>query len=52
MSGLTGYKSWPHLPRGPEGVARQATLKEVAIVKKKKRAQKARRKHRKEMEIA
>jgi hypothetical protein len=50
--GLTGYKSWPHLPKGLEGVARQATLKEVMVVKKKKRAKKARKKHGKEMEIA
>jgi len=33
-------------------VARQAALKEATIEKKKKRAEKARRKHGKEMEIA
>ena len=33
-------------------MARQAALKEAAIVKKKKRAEKAWRKHEKEMEIA
>ena len=46
-----GYKSWPHLPRGPEGVARQAALKEAALAKKKKRAKKARRRFEKEKEI-
>ena len=40
-----------HLPKGPEGVARQATLKEAADAKKKKRPEKARRKHGREMEI-
>ena len=33
-------------------MARQAALKEVAVMKKKKRVEKARRKHGKEMEIA
>ena len=47
-----GYKSRPHLPKGPEGVARQAALKEAAVAKKKKRAEKAWRRHKKEKEIA
>ena len=46
-----GYKSWPHLLRGPEGVAWQGALKEAAVAKKK-RAEKARRRHEKEREIA
>ena len=33
-------------------MARQATLKEAAVERKKKKAKKARRKHEKEMEIA
>ena len=33
-------------------MAQQATLKEVAVERKKKRAEKARQKHEKEMEIA
>ena len=24
LKGLTGYKSWPHLSRGPKGMVRQA----------------------------
>ena len=45
-----GYKSRPHLPRGAEGAARQASLKEAAVAKKKKRAEKAQRRHEKEKE--
>ena len=46
--GLVRYKSWPHLPKGLEGVAWQVALKEVADGRKKKRTEKARRRHRKE----
>ena len=46
-----GYKSWPHLLRGPKGASWQAALKEAAVVKKKKRAEKARRRFKKEKEI-
>ena len=52
LKGLSGYKSRSHLPRGPKGAARQATLKEAADAKKKKRAEKAQRRHEKEKEIA
>ena len=38
--------------KGPEGVARQAALKEAADAKKRKRAEKAQRKHQKEQDIA
>ena len=38
--------------RGPEGAAWQAALKEAVVAKKKKRAEKARRRHEKEKEIA
>lgn len=41
--GLSGYKSRPHLPRGTEGIARQAAQREAALAKKKKKAKKARR---------
>ena len=44
--------SRPHLPRGLEGAARQAALKEAVVAKKKKRAKKAPRRHEKEKEIA
>ena len=47
-----GYKSQTHLPRGPEGTAQQAALKEAAVAKKKKRAEKAQRRHENEKEIA
>jgi hypothetical protein len=40
-----------HLPKGLEGVAWQAALKEAADAKKKKRVEKARRKHQKEQDI-
>ena len=49
--GLSGYKSRPHLPRGSEGAAQQATQREVALAKKKKKAEKARRRFDKEKEI-
>ena len=49
--GLSGYKSWPHLLRGLEGIAWQVALKEAALAKKKKRAKKARRRFEKEKEI-
>ena len=38
LLGLDAYKSRPHLSKGPEGVARQATQKEAANAKKKKKA--------------
>jgi len=49
--GLTGYKYRPDLPRGPEGVARQATQREAMLVKKKKKVEKAQRRFNKEKEI-
>ncbi|XP_066365584.1 secreted RxLR effector protein 161-like [Miscanthus floridulus] len=49
--GLAGYKSRSHLPRRPEGAAWQATLKEAMLAKKKKRAEKARKRFKKEKEI-
>jgi len=36
--GLGNYRSRPHLPKGPEGVARQAAQKEAADARKKKKA--------------
>ena len=51
MKGLTGNKSRPHLLRGPEGAARQTAQREVALAKKKKNAEKARRRFDKEKEI-
>ena len=50
--GLGVYKSRPHLPKGPEGVARQAAQKEAMVERKKKKAEEARWKHEQEMEIA
>jgi len=49
--GLAGYKSQSHLLRGPKGVARQATQREAALAKKKKKTEKARRRFEKEKEI-
>ena len=46
-----GYRSRPHLLRGPKGAARQAALKEAAVAKKKKRAEKAWRRFEKVKEI-
>ena len=46
------YKSRPHLPKGPEGVARQAAQKEVADARKKKRTKEIQQKQEKEQEIA
>jgi len=50
--GLAGYKSQLHLLRGPEGAARQATQREAALAKKKKKAEKARRRFGKDKEIS
>ena len=50
--GLGKYKSRPHLPKGPEGVAQQSTEKEAADARKKKKAEVAHRKYKKEKEIA
>ena len=44
--------SWPHLPKGPEGVAKQAAQKEAADTRKKKKAEVAHRKYKKEKEVA
>ena len=49
--GLSGYKSRPHLPRGSEGAAQQATQRE-ALLAKKKEGKKARRRFEKEKEIS
>ena len=49
--GLTGYKSWSHLSRGPEGTVRQAAQREAALAKKKKKTAKVRRRFEKEKEI-
>ena len=51
LKGLTGFKSQPHLLRGPEGVARQAAQREAALAKKKKKTEKARRRFDKKKEI-
>jgi len=37
--GLGNYKSRPHLSNGPKGMARQATQKEAADARKKKKAE-------------
>ncbi|XP_066400466.1 uncharacterized protein [Miscanthus floridulus] len=50
--GLGNYKSRPHLPKGPEGMAKQAAQKEAADTRKKKKAEVAHRKHKKEKEVA
>ena len=46
------YKSRPHLPKGLEGAARQATQKEAADTRKKKRTREVRQKQEKEKEVA
>ena len=51
LKGLMGYKSWLHLLRGSEGMARQDAQREAALDKKKKKAKKARRRFDKEKEI-
>ncbi|XP_066375092.1 protein gar2-like [Miscanthus floridulus] len=50
--GLGNYKSRSHLPKGPEGVAKQAAQKEAADARKKKKAKVAHWKYKKEKEIA
>ncbi|XP_066373126.1 uncharacterized protein [Miscanthus floridulus] len=50
--GLDAYRSRPHLPKGSEGVARQAAQKEAADARKKNKAKVAYRKYKKEKEIA
>ena len=50
--GLEFTKSRPHLPKGPEGVARQAAQKEAVDARKRKRVEEVRRKQEKEQEIA
>ena len=50
--GLGVYKSRPHLPKGLEGVARQAAQKEATDARKKKKAEVAHRKYKKEKEVA
>ena len=50
--GLGNYKSRSHLPKGLEGVAKQAAQKEAADSRKKKKAEVAHRKHKKEKEVA
>ena len=49
--GLVGYKSRPHLPRGPEGAVWQAAQREAALAKKKKKTEKAQRSFDKEKAI-
>jgi len=49
--GLGVYKSQPYLPKGPEGAAWRAALKEAADAKKKKKAEEAHLKLEKEMDI-
>ena len=50
--GLGNYKSRSHLPKGPEGVAKQAAQKEAADARKKKKTEVAHRKYKKEKEVA
>ena len=50
--GLGNYKSQTHLPKGPEGVAWHATQKEAADTRKKKKAEVAHQKYKKEKEVA
>ena len=45
--GLERYKSWPHLPKGPKGRARQAAQKEAADARKKKRTKEVQQKEEK-----
>ena len=50
--GLGNYKSRSHLPKGPEGVARQDAQKKVTDIRKNKKAEVAHRKYKKEKEVA
>ena len=50
--GLGVYKSQPYLPKGSEGVAGQATQKEATDARKKKKAEVAHQKYKKEKEVA
>ena len=49
--GLGNYKSRPHYPKGPKGVAKQAAQKEATDARKKK-TKVAHQKYKKEKEVA
>ena len=48
---LERYKSWPHLPKGLEGWARQVAQKEAADARKKKRTQEVQWKEEKKKKV-